>query len=79
MSVARTSINVAPTCARVLSSGVPVGRGLNLAARAGAGAGHGHGHGETHSRTEFTTVPKWATRNDVSSQGIVARSHNNGQ
>ena len=78
MSVARTSITVGPTCARVLSSGVPVSRGLNLGARS-ASQGHGDGHGETQSRTEFSSVPKWATRNDITSQGIVARSHNNGQ
>lgn len=78
MSVARTSITVGPTCARVLSSGVPVSRGLNLSARVGSVGDHGHGHGEGN-RTEFTTVPKWATRIDVTSQGIITRSHNNGQ
>ncbi|KAK4047831.1 ubiquinol--cytochrome-c reductase catalytic subunit rip1 [Microbotryomycetes sp. JL201] len=73
MSVVRGAINVAPT-ARVLASGVPVARGLNLHASAGHDA---HAHADGEARTAFDRIPKWSARTDVGVAGLVARSHVN--
>lgn len=65
-TIARRSITLVPT-SKVLPSGVPVARGLNLSASAG------HGHDEHHEaggpRTEFS-VPKFAT----SVSGTISRT-----
>lgn len=76
MSFLRSAVNVAPT-SKVLATGVPIARGLNLAAASGAHAGHGH-H-DSSSRTDFSSVPSWATRVENGLQGTIARSKVNGE
>ncbi|KAK4056068.1 ubiquinol--cytochrome-c reductase catalytic subunit rip1 [Microbotryomycetes sp. JL221] len=73
MSVVRGAINVAPT-SRVLASGVPLARGLNLQATAGH---DGHAHHDSEARTAFDRVPKWSARTDVGVNGLIARSNVN--
>jgi hypothetical protein len=73
----RSAITLAPTVKQA-ASGVPLARGLNLAASAGASA-HGHGHGDSATRTDFAGIPKWASRTDVGASGLISRSKINGQ
>lgn len=66
----RTFLSVSPTTSTVSSAGVPLARGLNLAA---SSPHDGHGHGASEARTDFG-IPKFAGRSEVGALGVVSRS-----
>lgn len=74
--VIRSVINLGPS-ARTLATGVPVARGINLAAS--AGQSHGHGHGAVGPRQDVDQIPKWVARVEVGPLGLTQRSKQNGR
>lgn len=71
----RTFLSVSPTTSTVSSAGVPLARGLNLAA---SSPHDGHGHGASEARTDFG-IPKFAGRSEVGALGVVSRSRLTGE
>ncbi|CAE6433806.1 unnamed protein product [Rhizoctonia solani] len=66
---ARVFVNL-PATAYAGANGVPIARGINLAARAAAGAHHhGHGHGPRSD-----VPPSWASTTRLTSGGLASKT-----
>lgn len=68
-SIRKAYITLSSTTS-ILPSGTPLARGLNLGAIGSVDSHSNHG---SSSRSDYN-IPKWATRNDLTSFGVINRT-----
>jgi hypothetical protein len=71
--VSRTFFTLPVSTSKLAPSGRPLATGLNLSAR--ASVGHQDHHEDDAARTDFSSVPKWASKQSIGPLGLTSKTH----